>query len=126
MIIKTVFLAFVTFLSLQALGQETIPLATTHPASCNRGLLQHVQKQHNPNEVLDLLVKGNGASIETSVENGGGFVKYNVGNIYSIRIKTAELNMLLNTPGVLRVEGYHGKSTILDVPADSLTFADSV
>lgn len=104
------FLIFI-WVSIQAQAQRST-------AYFNDELIFYVQKQNNPNEVLHLLVQGDAAAIQNVVQAKNGTITYRVNDISSIRIEAQWLNELLHTPGIKRVEGYHGKGTILDDQTD--------
>ncbi len=84
----------------------------------NDELIFYVQKQNNPNEELHLLVQGDLNTIQNFMHSKNGRVLYQVQDIASVRLTSAWLSELLHTPGIKRVEGYHGCGQILDEQTD--------
>ena len=116
---KSIFFYSVLFVSIFYFNQSE-----AQQAKVNLGLIHYVNE--NPNASLNLLVQGDVIAITNFCTSHNSRVKYFAGDISSITISSPQLHDLIHTPGIERVEGYHGFGKVLDDQSDKNDFADSV
>ncbi len=109
----SLFVILLAFFSIRMKAQEQVKATRTFSIGMHR-----LVEGKNPNELLDVLIKGDPESISSFVYSVGGQVKYIAGNVVAARIPAGGGEASEQYPGIEKIDPVYGKIIPLDSKVD--------